>query len=67
MPKTTKRRARRSPLEDAAREADKRLQEVIDYLNDDVVPKVRTQSTRALRIAAGKLQELADYMDERKR
>lgn len=66
MPKTT-RRPRRSPLEDAARDADKRLQEVIEYLNDDVVPKVRTHSTRALRIAAGKLQELADYMDERKR
>lgn len=67
MPKTTRRRPRSNSIEDAAREADKRLQEVIEYLNDDVVPKVRTHSTRALRIAAGKLQELADYLDERKR
>lgn len=67
MPAQKKRRPRRTPLEDAARQADQRLQEVIDYLNEEVVPKVRTQSTRALRIAAGKLGELADYMDERKK
>lgn len=66
MSPTTK-RPRRTPLEDAAREADRRLQEAIDYLNDEVVPKVRTHSTRALRIAADKLEDLADYMDERKK
>ncbi len=66
MSPTTK-RPRRAPLENAAREADKRLQEVIDYLNDEVVPKVRTHSTRALRVAADKLHDLANYMDERKK
>ncbi len=43
------------------------LEQLIAYLNDEVVPTVRNESTRALRIAATKLTELADYMDEAKR
>ncbi len=38
--------------------------ELIKYLNDEVVPAVRTHSTKALRIAADKLHELANYMDK---
>lgn len=35
----------------------------IKYLNDEVVPAVRERSTKALRIAAQKMHELANYMD----
>ena len=33
------------------------------YLNDEVVPAVRTQSSKALRTAAVKLAEFADYLE----
>ena len=45
---------------------EKESAEVITYLNNEVVPAVRTHSTKALRIAAEKLRRLADYMDETK-
>ena len=38
--------------------------EFIKYLNDEVVPAVRQHSTKALRTAAEKLHELANYMDQ---
>lgn len=41
--------------------------ELITYLNNEVVPAVRQQSTKALRVAAEKLQQLADFMDEAKK
>jgi hypothetical protein len=40
--------------------------ELIAYLNKEVVPAVRDQSSKALRIAAEKLHQLADFMDETK-
>jgi hypothetical protein len=43
---------------------EKEAKEFINYLNNDVVPTVRQQSTKALRIAADKLQELANYMEQ---
>jgi hypothetical protein len=36
----------------------------IKYLNNEVVPAVRQHSTKALRVAAQKLTELANYMDQ---
>ena len=36
---------------------------VSQTLNDEVVPAVRTHSTKALRVASQKLAEFADYMD----
>lgn len=42
---------------------EKEAQEFIRYLNDEVVPAVREHSTKALRVASQKLQELADYME----
>jgi hypothetical protein len=36
----------------------------IKYLNDEVVPAVRQHSTKALRVAAQKLEELANYMEQ---
>jgi hypothetical protein len=51
-------------------EATERLEqesaEFIKYLNDEVVPAVRQQSTKALRIAAEKLARLADFMDQKR-
>jgi hypothetical protein len=43
---------------------EKEAKEFINYLNNDVVPTVRQQSTKALRIAADKLQQLANYMEQ---
>ena len=41
--------------------------ELITYLNNEVVPAIRTHSTKALRVAAEKLGKMADYLDEQKR
>ncbi len=41
--------------------------ELITYLNDEVVPAIRSHSTKALRVAAEKLSRMADYLDEQKR
>ncbi|HUK47209.1 MAG TPA: hypothetical protein VLW06_06445 [Terriglobales bacterium] len=38
--------------------------EFIKYLNDEVVPAVRQHSTKALRVAAQKMQDLANYMEQ---
>ena len=43
---------------------EKECNDVIKYLNDEVVPAVREKSTKALRTAAVKLQELANYMEQ---
>ncbi len=48
---------------DAADRLEKEIPEFIKYLNDEVVPAVRTHSTKALRVASKKLSEFADYMD----
>ena len=42
---------------------EKEAAEFIKYLNDEVVPAVRQHSTKALRVAAEKLHELANYME----
>jgi glutamyl-tRNA reductase len=49
---------------EAATTVEKEAAELITYLNDEVVPAVRQHSTKALRIAAGKLTHLADYMEK---
>lgn len=49
---------------DAAERMEKEIPEFIKYLNDEVVPAVRTHSTKALRIASQKLTEFADYMEQ---
>ena len=51
-------------VSEAAERLEKDSAELIEYLNREVVPAVRQQSTKALRIAADKLHELANYMDE---
>jgi hypothetical protein len=49
---------------EAADRLEKDSAELIQYLNDEVVPAVRQHSTKALRIAAEKLSGLADYMEK---
>jgi hypothetical protein len=49
---------------DAAERLEKEIPEFINYLNNEVVPAVRTHSTKALRVASKKLSEFADYMEQ---
>ena len=42
---------------------EKETADLVGYLNDEVVPTVRTNSSKALRKAAGKLAEFADYLE----
>ncbi len=42
---------------------EKETAELVKFLNDEIVPNVRQHSTKALRVAADKLHELANYMD----
>lgn len=54
-------------LGEAERRIQEELQQVIDYLDKEVVPTVRDQSSRGLRTAAEKLSKLADLMDQQRR
>lgn len=49
---------------DAARKVEQESERVIGYLNDEVVPAIRNHSSKALRVAAEKLQKLAEFMDK---
>jgi len=49
---------------EATQRIEKETAEFIAYLNDEVVPAVRQHSTKALRVAAEKMSNLADYLDE---
>lgn len=57
-------------LDDTIAEAAKRIEDetrqLLNYINDEVVPLVRQHSTTGLRIASDKLKDLADYMDSAK-
>jgi len=50
-------------INEAAERLEKEIPEFIKYLNEEVVPAVRTHSTKALRVASQKLSEFADYME----
>ncbi len=50
-------------LQDAGRKVELETERMITYLNDEVVPAVRSKSTRALRAAAERLAQLADSME----
>lgn len=49
---------------DTTERLEKEASDFIKYLNDEVVPAVRQHSTKALRIAAQKMQEFANYMEQ---
>lgn len=57
-------------VEEKFNEAKPRVEEevkkVIAYLNDEVVPGVRENSSKALRVAAEQLAKLADHLDRNK-
>jgi acyl-CoA reductase-like NAD-dependent aldehyde dehydrogenase len=53
-------------VSDAAERLEKESAELIAYLNKEVVPAVREKSSKALRVAAERLQQFADFMDESK-
>jgi hypothetical protein len=46
---------------------EKETAELVKYLNDEVVPAVRGHSSKALRTAAGKLSEFANYLEEQRK
>ena len=46
---------------------DQDTEHIVKYINDEVVPAVRTHSTKALRIASEQLSKLADFLDQQKR
>ena len=54
-------------LGEAERRIQDDLQQVIDYLDKEVVVTVRNESSRGLRIAAEKLSKLADFMDQQRK
>ena len=53
-------------VEEATTQIEKDAQELIAYLNDEVVPAIRTHSTKALRVASEKLSDLATYIEKHK-
>lgn len=52
---------------EAAAFLEKETAELISYVNNEVVPEVRQNSSKALRIAAEKMSRLADYLEEQRR
>ena len=46
---------------------EKETSELVTYLNEEVVPAVRTHSSKALRTAAGKLAEFADFLESQRK
>lgn len=54
-------------ISDFAERLEKETAELITYLNNEVVPAVRTHSSRALRVASEKLAEFANHLDQQKR
>ena len=49
---------------DTSERLEREIPEFIKYLEDEVVPAVRTHSTKALRTASKKLAEFAEYMEQ---
>lgn len=56
---------RRGSFENMGRRMDDEIDKLISYINDEVVPTVRQHSSKGLRIAADRLRQFADYMDEK--
>lgn len=52
-------------ITNAAPRIEEEVRKVITYLNDEVVPKVRQNSSEALRIAADQLRKLADHLERK--
>jgi hypothetical protein len=53
-------------LKDAVPRVEEEVKRVIAFLNDEVVPQVRQNSSQALRLAAEQLTKLAEHLDRRR-
>lgn len=51
-------------IHEAAKRAEEELRRFVNYLDAEVVPEVRRNSSTALRAAAVRLQKMADSMDD---
>lgn len=54
-------------VENIAETLEKETASLAVYLNDEVIPAVRTHSSKALRTAAGKLSRFADFLETQRR
>ena len=54
-------------LGDTAQRVEEETQQLIAYINDELVPAIRDHSSKALRIASDKLNQAADLMEENTR
>jgi len=65
-----------NPFEEFGRKVDEQInnvsprveeevRKVINYLNDEVVPKVRQNSSEGLRVVAEQLRKLADHLERK--
>ena len=52
---------------EATTQFERESERLVSYVNDQLVPAIRGESTGALRKAAEKLQQFADYLDDQKR
>lgn len=52
-------------LESFAPRMEEEVRKVIAFLNDEVVPKVRQNSSEALKVAAEQLRKLAEHLERR--
>ena len=55
-----------SILGDASKQVEQQTQAMIDFINDEVVPMIRENSSKGLHVAADKLKDFANYMDSKK-
>jgi len=53
-------------IEEAVELIEMELRHTIAYVNDSVIPQVRSESISAMRKMADKLRELADHFDQSK-
>ena len=53
-------------LSDFSDRFEQEVRRVITYLNNQVVPEVRENGSKALRVAAGQLTRLADHLESRR-
>jgi hypothetical protein len=54
-------------IEEAMELIEMELRHAVAYVNDNIVPQVRTESITAMRTVADKLKNLADHLDQQSR
>jgi hypothetical protein len=67
MPTEEPKRPWEQQLRDAATHLEADLKNVVKFINDEVVPGVRRNSSEALRAAAAELHKVASRMDDHAR